>query len=84
MKESSREFTIPILCLPEFLEKNPANLVYCIIYIIACVMVAAVAIFYYFKRKINQNGHTDIEQASLRELHNKDVIHGLLSGGPNT
>ena len=73
--ESQSDFSAPILCFPDILEKKPINIVYCVIYLLACSLIAAAGLFFYFKRRFN--GHTEGKQTALGELHNNKILHGI-------
>src|SRR4051812_32832886 len=84
VSEANVDFTIPILCFPENIEKSPLNLIYCIIYLIGCTVLALIGFYFYWKTKNYQNGHPNDKQTPLRKFGDAENLYGMFSRGQNS
>jgi hypothetical protein len=75
---------VPIFCLPEFIDKLPISLTFCFIYIIGCLIVIGLGLYFYLRRLNRRNGHYDDEQDTSGELSNSKILRGLFRRGQDT
>jgi hypothetical protein len=83
--------SLPIFCMPEFIDKMPLGLLYCLLYMILSAVVIGVLFYFYLHRLIKQklgfgkpDGHVDDQQDTERKFGDKEILRGLLRGRPNT